>query len=79
MDEPVKKTRAPGAGLKADDGVVELERKQVRVDRATEELLCKVGGGNFSLGVREAARRLLEHKDTAKFTLKRHSLRQPKG
>lgn len=70
-----KKTRAPGAGVKPDDGVSPLNRKQVRLDPASEAILSKLGGGNLSLGIREAARRLVEHKDTKPFTAKRHAER----
>ncbi len=77
MTEKVKKTRAPGAGVKADDGAL-TERKQLRLDADTEALFLRVGDGNVSLGARETARRLVEHKDTEKFSSKRHELRQPK-
>jgi hypothetical protein len=70
-----KKLRAPGAGVKAEDGVT-TERKQVRLDAESEAVLLKVGGGNLSLGIREAARRLSERKDTKEFSLKQHSARQ---
>jgi hypothetical protein len=73
-----KKKRAPGAGVKADDGAV-TERKQVRLDALSETVLLEVGGGNLSLGIREAARRLLENKDTKEFSAKRHALRQQKS
>ena len=73
-----KKTRAPGAGVKADDGVV-TERKQVRLDAESEATLLKVGGGNLSLGIREAARRLVERKDTKEFSPKQHAARRQKG
>ena len=63
--------------MKADDGAL-TERKQLRLDADTEALFSKLGDGNVSLGAREAARRLVEHKDTAKFSAKRHELRQPK-
>jgi hypothetical protein len=73
--EPEKKTRAPGAGVKADDGASPLERKQVRIDPETERILSLVGDGNLSLGIREAARRLVEAKDAGKFSLARHKKR----
>ena len=73
-----KKTRAPGAGVKADDGVM-TERKQVRLDAAAEAVLLKIGAGNLSLGIREAARRLLERKDIKEFSPKQHGSRQQKG
>ena len=73
-----KKKRAPGAGVKADDGASPLERKQVRIDPVTEELLSAVGGGNLSLGIREAARRLAEHADLMPFDPKRHRARPNK-
>lgn len=71
-----KKTRAPGAGVKADDGVKNLERKQVSIDAATAAILEMVGGGNLSLGIREAARRIKEHQDAEKFSTQRHQQRQ---
>ena len=70
-----KKTRAPGAGVKPDDGASPLDRKQVRIDPATEAVLSKIGGGNLSLGIREAARRLVELADTKPFSAKRHAQR----
>lgn len=70
-----KKTRAPGAGVKPDDRVSQLDRKQVRLDPESEAILSRVGGGNLSLGIREAARRLVEQKDTSPFTAKRHENR----
>ncbi len=70
-----KKTRAPGAGVKPNDGVSQLDRKQVRIDPESEEILSRVGGGNLSLGIREAARRLVEQKDIKPFSAKRHEER----
>ena len=54
--ENKKKSQSPG--VKAIDGAAVLERKQVRLDATTQEILVAVGGGNLSLGIREAARRL---------------------
>lgn len=71
-----KKTRAPGAGVKPDDGATSLDRKQVRLDPESEAILSTVGGGNLSLGIREAARRLVEHGDLKPFSAKRHADRQ---
>lgn len=73
-----KKKRAPGAGVRPDDNVTSLERKQVRLDPDTEALLATVGGGNLSLGIREAARRLKEHTDLAPFDPQRHRARATK-
>ena len=70
-----KKKRAPGAGVKADDGAT-TKRKQVSLDAATEAILCKVGGGNLSLGIREAARRLVESRDAGVFDKARHAARK---
>lgn len=78
-DAVQKRKRAPGAGVKADDGVTATERKQVRLDAETEAVLARVGGGNLSLGIREAARRLVETGDTKEFSTKRHALRQLKS
>ena len=46
------------------------------IDPLSLEVLEKIGGGNLSLGVREAARRLKESGDTAKFSKERHDERQ---
>jgi len=70
-----KKRRAPGAGVKADDGVSPVQRKQVSLDSETEKVLTAVGAGNLSLGIREAARRLREAGDTRPFSAARHSKR----
>lgn len=70
-----KKTRASGAGVKPEDGCEKLERKQVRIDPETEEILSKIGKGNLSLGIREAARRVVEHKDAKAFSKVRHAKR----
>ena len=61
--------------MKPDDGVSPLDRKQVRLDPESEAILSKIGGGNLSLGIREAARRLAELKDTKPFDPKRHAER----
>jgi hypothetical protein len=71
----IKKKRAPGAGVKADDGAKPLDRKQVRIDPATDALLSSIGSGNLSLGIREAARRLAEHADVGPFDIDRHRAR----
>lgn len=70
-----KKTRAPGAGVKADDGCTNLVRKQVMTDPETDAILSKIGKGNLSLGMREAARRLAEIGDTRPFSAARHAKR----
>lgn len=46
-----KKTRASGAGVKPDDGLTPLDRKQVCLDPSSQALLSRVGGGNLSLGI----------------------------
>lgn len=76
MTEKIKLTRAPGAGIKAKDGAKDVERRQVMVDPDSLAVLEKIGGGNLSLGVREAARRLVETGDTRAFSKKRHDGRQ---
>lgn len=68
--------RAPGAGKPTTDGVTVVERRNVMIDPPGLEVLEKIGGGNLSLGVREAARRLKESGDTTKFSKKRHDGRQ---
>ena len=70
-----KKTRAPGAGRPVGDGVEDTERRQVMLDENSETILKQIGGGQLSLGVREAARRLAEHGDIEKFTRERHEAR----
>lgn len=74
-----KNKRASGAGVKPKDGVSPMDRKQVRLDPSTDALLSRIGGGNLSLGVREAARRLAEHGDIAPFSLERHKKRSKEG
>lgn len=76
MQEQRIRKRASGAGVKPEDGATPLERKQIRLDPASEAILVKVGGGNLSLGIREAARRMAEHGDTGPFTRARHRARQ---
>lgn len=71
-----KQTRAPGAGVKAEDGCTPLERKQVRIDPRSEAILTKIGKGNLSLGIREAARRVDEVGDTKPFSVSRHAKRK---
>lgn len=44
-----------GSGIKAADGTV-TQRHQLRLDAATVEVFARLGGGNVSLGAREAAR-----------------------
>ena len=75
MEQKIRQ-RAPGAGVKAKDGVTEVKRCNVMIDPEGLELLEKIGGDNLSLGVREAARRLKESGDTAKFSKNRHAQRQ---
>jgi len=70
-----KKTRVSGAGVKTEDGALWLMRKQAKIDAETEAVMLKVGGGNFSLGIREAARRLRESGDTKPFSAKKHAER----
>jgi hypothetical protein len=71
-----KKKRASGAGVKPDDGVSPLDRKQIRIDPESDAILSKIGGGNLSLGIREAARRLVENKDAKPFSATRHAKRR---
>lgn len=75
VEEKIRK-RAPGAGIKAKDSATAVERCNVMLDTPSLEVLSKIGDGNLSLGVREAARRLKETGDTAKFSKKRHEERQ---
>jgi hypothetical protein len=72
MNDAEKKTRSPGAGVKPEDGCSSLTRKQVRIDPESEAILSLIGKGNLSLGIREAARRLIESKDTRPFIADRH-------
>ena len=75
MEKQIRK-RAPGAGVKAPDGVTGTERRNVMFDAESLALFEKIGAGNVSLGLREGARRLIESGDTAKFSKKRHKERQ---
>lgn len=75
MVEKIRK-RAPGAGVKAADGVTDVERRNVMIDQLGLEIFEMIGGGNLSLGVREAARRLQENGDTSEFSKTRHEERQ---
>lgn len=77
IEQPAeKKKRASGAGVKPEDGVQPLDRKQIRIDRASEIVLTEIGGGNLSLGIRESARRLKEIGDMSPFSLERHNKRK---
>lgn len=71
MPENTRK-RAPGAGIKSQDGVTPTNRRNIMIDTPSLEILKKIGDGNLSLGIREAVRRLIEINDTSKFTKKRH-------
>lgn len=62
-------------GAKALDGVVDNVRRQIKIDDDTYELMWEIGGGNASLGIREAGRRLIEHKDIEPFDAERHAAR----
>jgi hypothetical protein len=73
-----KKKRASGAGVKADDGVLDTERSQVRLDPESKTLAAKIGKGNVSLGLREALRRVEEAGDTRPFSVARHAKRRQK-
>lgn len=75
MDAAPKK-RAPGGGLKAQDGATVFVRRNVMLDAESARILEQIGGNNLSLGVREAARRLREHGDIGSFSEQRHALRQ---
>lgn len=74
-NQGARRRRAPGAGQKAADGCTDLARKQIRLDPVSEGILLKVGGRNLSLGIREAARRIVEHADTDPFSFCRHDAR----
>lgn len=76
MVEKKIRQRAPGAGKPTADGVTAVVRRNVMIDPQGLKVLEKIGGGILSLGVREAARRLQESGDTAKFSKKRHDARQ---
>ena len=82
MEETTPKTapikRAPGAGVKAADGVQDGKRYNVMLDPASVALFMHIGKGALSLGAREAARRLAEAGDVRQFSEKRHALRTAK-
>ena len=69
------KRRAPGGGMKAVDGVQGAKRHNVMLDEASLSIMLKIGDGNLSVGVREAARRLKESGDTGAFSQKRREQR----
>ncbi|MNN28451.1 hypothetical protein D3C76_675500 [compost metagenome] len=48
--------RRPNSGRKTADNPGELTRRQVVLDQATVDTLTRLGRGNLSLGIREAAR-----------------------
>jgi hypothetical protein len=62
--EPLRGTREPrggsraGAGRKTADGATGMTRVNVMLDAASIEKLRALGGGNLSVGIRTAARRL---------------------
>lgn len=68
-DLPIKR------GAKAIDGVADNTRRQIKIDDDTYALMYEIGGGNASLGIREAGRRLIEHKDIEPFDAERHAVR----
>ncbi|WP_087863725.1 hypothetical protein [Comamonas thiooxydans] len=82
MEETTPKTapikRAPGAGVKAADGVQDGKRYNVMLDPDSVALFMHIGKGALSLGAREAARRLAEAGDVRQFSEKRHALRTAK-
>lgn len=71
----IPKPRAVRRGVQVEGGLQEMERKDVRLDPVTVTTLTTVGGGNLSLGVREAARRLVENEDAEPFSEERHAER----
>lgn len=73
-EKPTRK-RASGAGVKPDDGAQNLQRKQILIDASAEAIFLALGGGNLSLGVREAARRVAELGDALPFDRSRHESR----
>lgn len=74
--EERKQTRAPGAGVKAEDGCTQLERRQIRIDPESVAILARIGKGNLSLGIREATRRVVEAGDVRPFSAARHEKRR---
>lgn len=76
--KPEPRKRAPGAGVKALDGVIDVTRYQVMLDETTVALMRHIGEKNLSLGIREAARRVKEAKDTRAFSPNRHATRLKK-
>ncbi len=76
--KPAPLKRAPGAGVKAADGVKDVSRFNLMLDPDSVELFLKIGKGALSLGAREAARRLIESGDVRVFSEKRHAQRTPK-
>lgn len=62
-------------GVQAQDGPIDLERKNLTLDSRAIEVFKKIGGGEMSLGAREAARRLAEHGLTEPFSPHQHQQR----
>ena len=72
---PTPKKRSPGGGARAADGVSRVARVNVMLDPESLAILERIGNGNLSLGVREAARRLQQTGQTRKFSVKEHEER----
>lgn len=62
-----KAKRASGAGVKARDTASPLTRHQVLLDSDSETVFLRIGNSNLSLGIREAARRLVQQGNTEPF------------
>lgn len=49
-----------GQGVKAVDGATGLKRRNISIDDASADVLREYGGGDLSVGIRKAAKRVAE-------------------
>ena len=49
-----------GQGVKAADGATGLKRRNISIDDASADVLREYGGGDLSVGIRRAAKRVAE-------------------
>ncbi len=75
---PKTRQRAVGAGLKTMDNRTDVTRTNVMLDPLSVAVFEEIGGGNISLGAREAARRLYDKGDVEEFHEAHHRRREKK-
>ena len=49
-----------GQGVKSADGATGLKRRNISIDDASADVLREYGGGDLSVGIRRAAKRVAE-------------------